>query len=168
VELADGTEVFEDIEAGHALELDPGRGATVVIGDFEAGGGGVDSRGLGGGRRGGGGGGVFEAACGEDGEVGLGDAEGAGGGGGGGGVRGGGGGAGGGGGGAGGAGGPRPAGRLSMRAPRMASRTKSWTKELWRKRTSVFEGWTLTSTSSASQSRKSSAKGKAPGGMRLW
>jgi hypothetical protein len=81
VELADGAEVFEDIEAGHAVELHPGGGAAVMVGDFEAGGGGVDGRGRGGGRGSGGrGGSGGESAAGEGGEVGLGDAEGAGGG----------------------------------------------------------------------------------------
>ena len=51
------------------------------------------------------------------------------------------------------------AGRLSISRSRMVSRTKSWTNEPWRKRTSVFDGCTLTSTSSASHSRNSSAKG---------
>src|ERR1035437_5785636 len=55
-------------------------------------------------------------------------------------------------------------GRLSISRSRMVSRTKSWTKVPWRKRTSVFEGCTLTSTSSASHSRNSSANGYAEGG----
>jgi hypothetical protein len=47
----------------------------------------------------------------------------------------------------------------STKVSRIASRTKSCTRLCWRKRTSVFEGWTFTSTSSAGHSRNSSAKG---------
>src|SRR5580700_11287528 len=53
------------------------------------------------------------------------------------------------------------AGRLSIKRSRSESRTKSCTNVPWRKRTSVFDGCTLTSTSSASHSRNSSANGYA-------
>src|SRR5579883_2532314 len=50
-------------------------------------------------------------------------------------------------------------GLLSISVLRIASRTKSCTAALWRKRTSVFDGCTFTSTSEASQFRNKRAKG---------
>ncbi len=60
------------------------------------------------------------------------------------------------------------AGRLSISRSRMVSRTKSCTNDPCRKRTSVFDGCTFTSTSPGSHSRNSSAKGYAEAGIRLW
>jgi len=51
------------------------------------------------------------------------------------------------------------AGRAFIRAARTVSRTKSCITVDWRKRTSVFEGWTLTSTSPGGISKKSSTTG---------
>ena len=58
-------------------------------------------------------------------------------------------------------------GRAFTRAALTESRTKSCNKLCWRKRTSVFEGWTFTSTSPLGNSRKSSTTGNTLGGITL-
>src|SRR5271156_3687118 len=58
-------------------------------------------------------------------------------------------------------------GRATDSAWRIASRVKSCTNCGWRKRTSIFAGWTFTSTSSYGMSRNSSTTGKTPGGTIL-
>ena len=55
-------------------------------------------------------------------------------------------------------------GRVASSVWRIESRTRSCIKLPWRNRTSVFEGWTFTSTSLGGISRKISATGKTPAG----
>src|SRR6202034_4291993 len=59
------------------------------------------------------------------------------------------------------------AGRVFINVVRMLSRTKSWMRDCWRKRTSVLAGWTLTSTSWGGISRKRRMTGNGVGGMML-
>src|SRR5947208_1937107 len=63
---------------------------------------------------------------------------------------------------------PAPSGAAAARGPsaaRTASSTTFSTKNLSRKRTSSFDGWTLTSTASPGSSRNRISDGRSPGAM---